>query len=671
MPSDKTGQDIVRSMRVHTGSRQTWRIVARRLCIVFAAAMLFISAAVQAALELPRLFSEGMVLQRDRAVPVWGTADAGSRVRVEFDGRSVETVADEQGRWRLEFPAHAAGGPYRMRIVCANGIREISDIFVGEVWLASGQSNMEWPLARAAGGVAEATIANDPTIRHFKIPHTWSGNPEQTLAGGAWVAATPQTAGDFSAVAYLFAREIHAATGVPVGIIDASWGGSRIEAWMDARTVGADPAQIADEARRMAQAEADATASVQRRLSVWAPWPADDRGWEAVTLDTSAWQPIAVPGLWESAGWEGMDGVAWYRGEFTLDAAQAANGLRLGLGRIDDSDRTWVNGQFVGEMTARWNDPRVYEVPARALRAGRNVIAIRVTDTGGGGGIHGNPAELCLFLADGACGPLAGTWKFRVSQPVFSTADGKQRMPVLLYNGMIRPLQPYALRGVIWYQGESNADAVVDALAYRRQFPALIRQWRRQWHAPRMPFLWVQLANFRAGRDTPDGSPWALLREAQTATLALPHTAQAVSIDVGDPTDIHPANKRTVALRLARSARTLAYGGRDSDDDDAIAQVPGFGRAIFAKGEVRVRFAPAGPLAVRGGGLAVRGFSLAGDDRVFHPAEARIERDAVIVRSARVPKPRAVRYAWSENPQEADLVDREGTPVAPFRSDGW
>ncbi|TXH77109.1 MAG: 9-O-acetylesterase [Lysobacteraceae bacterium] len=628
--------------------------------------LLFSAAHAHAAVEVSSIFSDGMVLQRDRAVPVWGTADAGGRIRVEFDGRSVETTADEQGRWRLKLPPHAPGGPYRMRVVGADTAREFGDILVGDVWLASGQSNMEWPLSRAAGGMAEAAMANDANIRYFKVPHTWAGSAEDRLSGGAWLAATPRTAGEFSAVAYWFARELRATTGVPVGIIDASWGGSRIEAWMDAHTAGIDARAIEHDAQRMRQAESEATAATRRRLSAWGSFPADDRGWEAEQFDTAAWQPIVAPGLWESSGWEGMDGVAWYRGEFILDATQAAQGVRLGLGRIDDSDRAWVNGQRIGGMSGRWNDPRVYAVPARVLHTGRNTIAIRVTDTGGGGGIHGDSAELCLYLADNACRSLAGAWKFRVADPVFSSADGKQRMPTLLYNGMIRPLQPYALRGVLWYQGESNADTVVDAVAYRRQFPALIRQWRRQWRAPRMPFFWVQLANYRAGRDGANGSAWALLREAQTAALALPQTAQAVTIDIGDPADIHPTNKRDVARRLAHAARALVYAER------GLAHTPTFRRARFVGDEARVEFAPRAALAVRGGsGGQAHGFALAGEDRVFHGAQAKIENGRVIVRSDQVPKPYAVRYAWNENPVDADLVDAEGRPVAPFRSDRW
>lgn len=630
-----------------------------------AGCLLFACGLAHASMELPLIFSDGMVLQRDRPIPVWGMADAESRVRIVFDGKIVEAMADDSGRWTMMLPPHAAGGPYRMRIVGAGVSLELRDILIGDVWLASGQSNMEWTLSRAANGAAEVARANDPKIRHFKIPHTWSGQRQWQLEGGSWVASSPETAGEFSAVAHLFAREIRATAGVPIGIIDSSWGASRIEAWMDAETLGIHPAQVARDAERMRTEEAAALSETRRRLALWKTMPADDAGWQAEHLDERDWVSIAVPMLWEQAGWTGLDGVAWYRTSFELSDAQAKRGIRLSLGRIDDSDDTWVNGVAVGAMRNQWNTPRSYEVPARALHAGRNSLAVRVIDGGGGGGIHGAPEEVCLQSDEQACAPLSGGWKFRVAQTVFSTVDGKQHKPTLLYNRMIAPLRDYPLRGVIWYQGEANADTAGDALRYRQQFVAMIRQWRGQWKSPELPFLWVQLANFTSGRDTPAHSPWALLRESQSTALALPFTAQAVTIDIGTPHDIHPTNKQDVAHRLALAARHLAYG------ESLVYSPPVFKDVEFVGGGAHVRFDRGAALAVRGGGDRVGGFALAGSDRVFHPAQARIEGDVVVVGSTAVPEPYAVRYGWRDNPQDADLIGRERLPVSPFRSDAW
>lgn len=623
-----------------------------------------------AAVELPLIFSDGMVLQRDRPIPVWGTADARSRVRIEFDGHRAEAVADKSGRWRLILPAHAAGGPYRMRIVGAGVSRELRDILVGDVWLASGQSNMEWPLSRAADAATEIARANDPTIRHFKIPHAWSGRPQWQLEGGSWVASSPDTAGNFSAVAHLFAREIRAIAGVPVGIIDSSWGGSRIEAWMDAETLGIDPTQVARNAERMRADEAKASRETRRRLARWRTMPADDAGWQAEDYDDREWATIPVPMLWEQAGWAGLDGIAWYRIAFQLSDAQAKHGVRLSMGRVDDSDLTWVNGVAVGGMRGQWNTPRHYEIPAAVLHAGRNVLAVRVEDGGGGGGIHGAPDELCLTTFDAACLALPRAWRFRVADAKFSTRDGKQWKPTLLYNRMIAPLRDFPLRGVLWYQGESNADTREDALRYRQHFIAMIRQWRGQWRAPELPFLWTQLANYGTGRDTPAESPWALLRESQSAALTLPYTAQVVTIDIGDPRDIHPANKQTVAHRLALAARRIAYG------QPQLHAAPAFDRVEFVGDQARVRFDHGHALAVRDGGNRIGGFVLAGADRRFHSAQATLVDGIVVVRSPQVAEPHAVRYGWRDNPDDADLVgvdiaDRGQLPVAPFRSDVW
>ncbi len=621
------------------------------------------------AVELPRLFSDGMVVQRDQPVQVWGHATPGARVAVTFAGAgAVATQADEDGRWSLELPAQTAGGPHVMRIDDGTQPRVLQDVLVGDVWLASGQSNMEWTIAQSADAQAEIARATDPQIRHFKIPRAWAGTPQDQLPGGEWVASSPQAAGSFSAVAHFFARELRKVTGVPIGIIDSTWGGSRIEAWMDAPSLRLDEQALAERVANLQADDERALVQTRQHLARWS-LPADDAGWQAPKLKTSTWVPIAVPSRWEAAGWNGMDGVAWYRTTFTLTAEEAAAGVTLGVGRIDDSDTTWVNGTQVGETRMQHDQPRRYTVPASALRKGVNHVAVRVTDTGGGGGIHGEAAEVFVQPQGGATRALAD-WVFRPSKVSVALDDGKNQHPTLLYNAMIHPLQPYALRGVIWYQGESNADTVADALRYRWQFPALIEQWRAQWRtqwdAPSLPFLWVQLANFSSGKDQGDASPWATLREAQSMTLWMPGAAQAVAIDIGDPADIHPRNKQEVGRRLALAARNVAYG-------EAVAfhgPVPQYTR--FEGNAAHVEFGTSGgTLAVRGGGTRAHGFALAGVDQVFHPAEATVQEGRVVVRSKAVPRPAAVRYGWSDNPADADLINTDQLPASPFRSDNW
>ena len=637
----------------------------RLLC---ASALMLVAASVQA-VELPRMFSDGMVLQRGQPVPVWGYAEPGARVEVAIDGHSVHANTDGNGAWRVEFPAREAGGPFVLRIDDGKAPLELRDVLVGDVWLASGQSNMEWPISQSADAQAEIAAATDPLIRHFKIPKSWAGLPQWQLAGGEWIASSPEAAGNFSAIAHFFARELRASEGVPIGIIDSTWGGSSIEAWMDAATQGIDGDGLVELARRMKEEDERALAQSRAQVARW-QLPADDSGWHASGLDTSGWDDMAVPGLWEAAGWNGMDGVAWYRTTFTLDAEQARRGLTIGVGRIDDSDTTWVNGVEVGQTRMQYDLPRVYAVPASALRTGVNEIAVRVSDVGGGGGIHGLAQELFAQPEGGARIALAGAWKFRPAEvTALALDDNKNQQPTLLYNAMIRPLQPFPVRGVIWYQGESNAGSVEQAMAYREQFPAMIGQWRKQWNAPELPFLWVQLASWHSGGDQGDTSPWAVLRESQTATLSLPATAQAVAIDIGDVADIHPKNKQDAGKRLALAARHVAYG------EAVVHSGPVFAGASFDGGEATLVFE--GGDTVGGIGLAVRGegtlqgFRLAGADRAFHPASATIDGDRIVVRSEAVPVPVAVRYAWQDAPVDANLLGASGLPASPFRSDDW
>ncbi|MEJ1097974.1 MULTISPECIES: sialate O-acetylesterase [unclassified Pseudoxanthomonas] len=633
-------------------------------------ALVLFSPCAQAKVELPLLFSDGAVVQRDKPLPVWGWASPGANIEVEFDGRSATATAAKDGAWRVELPAHKAGGPYTLRVRGDGEPVAVRDVLVGDVWLASGQSNMEWPLHQAKDAQQAIASANDPLIRHFKVPKSWSEKPETRLVGGSWKAASPQTVGEFSAVGYHFARELRANTGVPIGIINSTWGGSRVEAWMDGQTLGIETTRLAKRMRDLRVKEDRDMAIVEGKLAQWGALPADDTGWQVADLDDSAWVDIAVPVLWEEAGWLGLDGVGWYRTSFQLTAEQARNGVRVSFGRVDDSDQAWVNGVAVGGITREYNTPRQYDVPAKALRAGRNVLAVKVIDDGGGGGIHGSAEELHVQLADGTRLPLAREWKFRVAQARLDASDGKNLIETLLYNQMILPAQPYALRGVIWYQGEANADKLADAYRYREQFPALIGQWRRQWNAPQLPFLWVQLANFDSGVDvSTEGrteSPWAMLRESQSRTLALLATAQVVTIDVGDAKDIHPLDKKTVGHRLALAARHVVYG------ETLVYSGPVYRSVSLEAGRARVVFDLGdSALAIRGSGNELHGFEIAGADRKFHPARAVIDGDTVVVSSDAVAKPQAVRYAWRDNPEDANLINRDGLPASPFRTDAW
>jgi len=634
---------------------------------LFALAGALASFGARAGIELPLLFSDGAVLQRDQPIPIWGDASQGTRVHIAFDGVQTEATADKDGHWMATLPAHSAGGPYTLRIVAGKHTRTLHDVLVGDVWLASGQSNMELRVEQAANAATEIAAAKDGSIRQFEVPNSWSAQPQRQLAGGSWIAASPQAAGGFSAVAYYFARDLHARTGVPVGIINSSWGGSRIEAWMDAQANGTDVSTLVRQVQQQQSESEELLAATRMNLARWPRSSGDDAAWSAANFNDREWATIQVPGPWEQAGYFGMDGVAWYRTQFALSAEQARQGVTVSLGRVDDSDQTWVNGTPVGGMQDLWDDRRIYAVPAAALRAGANVLAVRVIDTGSGGGIHGDAAEMYVQFADQHRLALPAQWKFMPATVTVgaSTGDKEKVQRALVYNRMIHPLQPYGLRGAIWYQGESNATAD-DAWRYRDQFATLIRSWRGQWGNDHLPFLWVQLANYITGLDTAAQSPWAMLRESQSTALALPATAQATAIDIGEPNDLHPHNKQAVGHRLALAARHVSYG------ESLVFSGPIFRAAKFDGRSARIEFdLQRSALAVRDGGSSVHGFELAGADRRFHPAEAHIRGEQVVVSSDAVTQPRAVRYAWRDNPVEADLVNAENLPSPPFRSDAW
>ncbi|WP_329741359.1 sialate O-acetylesterase [Dyella sp. A6] len=646
----------------------------RHLGILLAGCLCF-PVAHASSLRMPLVFSSGAVLQRGQPLRVWGWAAPGDHVDVALDGSAATATVGKDGRWKAILPRHAAGGPYTLSVVDGAQRIDIPRVMVGDVWLCSGQSNMEFTVSEVRDAAAEIARANDPDIRQFKVPRSASLQPQSQLAGGSWVDASPATVGKFSAVCWFFARDMQARTHVAQGLINSSWGGSSIQAWTDAVTGHFDMPKLARELKAEAAVEDRRMAAARRQLARWpAALAADDAavlpaetgtwsGWAAPGLDTADWARIPVPAYWETKGYYDMDGLAWYRTSFTLDAAQTAQGITLGLGEVDDSDRSYVNGHLVGATSEAWNKPRVYTVPARFLHAGRNVIAVRVDDLGAGGGIHGSADALYVQYADGTRHPLAGQWLFRPQAVYLTRTDMREIKPAILYNAMIHPLLGYPLRGIIWYQGEANALAH-EARSYATRFKTLIRVWRKQWSRPRLPFIWVQLANFKAGEDTAQYSPWAELRAAQTSALALPETGQAITIDIGSTDTIHPTDKQDVGHRLALVARRLILG------DKVIDSGPVFRSMQVEGSSVRIHFATQGQaLAVRGGGDRVGGFELAGADMHYKPAQARIVGHEVVVGSADVKHPVAVRYAWSEDPVDADLIGQNGLPAGPFRDE--
>lgn len=636
------------------------------LCAALAAAFL-IPVAHSAVIPNP-LFSDHAVLQQGRELPVWGTAAEGERVMVEFAGRSAATTAKD-GRWLIHLEALPAGGPYTMTISGDHNAVTISDLLVGEVWICSGQSNMERQLGPREGQKPivnweqEVAAANYPQIRHFLVPQKPARAPQATVAG-KWVVCSPQTVAEFTAVGYFFGRDLFQARHVPIGLIHSSWGGTPAESWTSRPALRSLPEfadAIADAQRADSEIERG-TYSYAKTITSWLaahdPGSVPGASWGTVQVDTAAWKQMELPTFWEKAGLPDYDGVVWFRRTFDLPDTWEGVDATLHLGAIDDIDTTWINGVEIGS-TVGWQIPRIYRVPASALRPGRNVVAVRVLDTGGGGGLYGGDEMRLIPAAKSGWPPisLAGAWLYQPSAklgPVpYPPSDytNSPAVPSALYNGMIVPLQPYAIRGVIWYQGEAN---VGRERQYRALFPALIADWRRAWGEGDFPFLFVQIALFR------DMTPE--IREAQFLTWQrVPNTAMAVTIDCGDANDIHPTHKQPVGARLALAARAIAYG------ENLEYSGPAFDSLQIEGGHAVLRFTHVGGGLVAKDGSLI-GFTLAGADKVFHPASAVIEGNTVVVTSAAVPQPVAVRYGWANVP-EGNLFNAAGLPASPFRTD--
>jgi len=497
-----------------------------------------------------------MVIQRNQEIRVWGWADKNQKIEIAFKGNTYRGKADKAGNWKIILPAMQAGGPHEMQISSKADKVVIKDILLGDVWLCSGQSNMEWVVACSNNAEEEIPAANDPMIRQFKVPHSSAETPEGELVAGDWKVANPENVGNFTAVGYFFAKEVRKHHDVPIGLLNSSWGGSRLEPWMSTEVLEASNYEGVSFAEFKEKAEATYQQSLANFRKKFPDLSENDPGlvegkphWASPNLDESDWQAISVPQLWEEQGYQGLDGIGWYRTSFTLSEAQAKAGIELGLGKIDDSDISYVNGQEVGKMSGAYNTARVYTVSPQHLKAGKNVIAIRVEDTGGGGGIHGD-LESLYVIKGGDYQPLNEGWKFKIGSVKKSSYSANQ-IPSILYNKMIHPLLNFPIKGALWYQGESNAGSTEDAERYNHLFKEMITDWRKLWGIGDFPFLYVQLANFMQAKAQPSESSWAVLRESQTAALELPNTGQAVIIDIGEANDIHPRNKQDVGYRFA------------------------------------------------------------------------------------------------------------------------
>jgi sialate O-acetylesterase len=635
--------------------------------------LLLSSLQVYSNVRLPRIIGDNMVVQRDKAVKIWGWADKGETVTISFNNQIKKIKADQQGKWLISLDAMKEGGPYEMTVKGKNSII-LKNILIGEVWLCGGQSNMEWPMARTTNSEEEISKADYKGIRIFQVPKNVQFKPVEDIEQGEWKIVTPENIADFSAVGYFFGKNLHEKYKFPVGLISSNWGGTDIETWMSKEAINSVKGfenKMAELARMdplkyqkdLEEKKKEMLSQIQYKTDGLVDGKAI---WADPSFDDLSWKTMYAPKVWEQGPLPGVDGIVWYRKTIELTAQQIAKDAVLYLAMIDDSDISFVNGTRVGQTEQKYNALRKYTVPAAILKPGKNVITVRVEDTGGGGGIWGEDKLLKIETSAGTIS-LAGDWKYQLSPASFKMNDTRydpNMYPTLLYNGMINPVKNFTMQGAIWYQGENNASR---AKTYKTLFPLMINDWRKQFNNPDLAFMYVQLANFMAAKDTPQESAWAELREAQNAALSLPKVGMAVIIDLGDADDIHPRNKKDVGYRLSLPAGKLVYG------DNLVYSGPMYKSMSIEGNQAILTFEHTGSgLITRNNKYGyVMGFQIAGEDKKFYWAKGKIDKDRLILYSDEVKNPAAVRYAWSDNPEDANLYNKEGLPASPFRTDSW
>lgn len=636
--------------------------------------VLALSASAQ--VRLPQLVSNGMVLQRDQKINIWGWASPGEKLKINFKGKAYKITTGQDGKWIMQMPASKAGGPYTMIIDASNHI-QLKDILIGDVWFCAGQSNMVTPMERVKEKYPdEIANANYPEIRNFFVATASDVTKEyDDLPPGKWMAATPANVLNFGAVSYFMAKQLHLKYHVPIGIINASVGGTPIQAWISKDGYRELPAYT----NRLKQFS-DTTfvnkinKPVQPRPTVSRPFVQQDQGltepvkWFDNAYVANGWHKFWLPGYWADQGVRGLNGVVWFRKEIEVPASMAGKPAKLFVGRIIDADETYLNGVKVGNITYQY-PPRRYEVPAGLLKAGKNTIVVRVTNTFGKGGFV---PDKRYELTDGTTSiDLRGDWLYKVGQ-VFkplrrSMGDSEggfafsaQNEPTGLYNTMVKPTINYSIKGFVWYQGESNTG---NAKEYSSLLKALINDWRSKWNSYDLPFITIQLPNYGDTEYSPVESQWAELRDGQLKSLEVPKTAVVVTIDLGEWNDIHPLNKKDVGDRVALAAEKLAYG-----DTKLVSSGPLYKSASVTGNKIVVFFTNTGSGLMAKGGKLMR-FAIAGADKQFVWADAQIEGDKVVVSSPEIAEPKYVRYAWADNPDGANLYNKEGLPASPFRTD--
>jgi sialate O-acetylesterase len=617
-------------------------------------------------IRLPKLISDGMILQRETQTRLWGWASPGEKISLKFKGQVYNTVTDQQGKWLLSLAPQKAGGPYEMTFSASN-IITVKNILFGDVWICSGQSNMELTMGRLPDKYPDIiSSANNPNIRQFKVPDKYNfEKPDEDVGSGQWLPVSPENISKFSGVAYFFADDLYKKYKIPIGLINTALGGSPAEAWISEESLKKFPEYYNEALKFRDKNLITQIESNDKKVNgAWYKILNDkDEGlknnWRNTEIRDADWEQITIPGYWSDEKSGNVNGAMWFLKEIEIPHSMTGKPGKLLLGRIVDADSVFINGQLVGATSYQY-PPRRYMFSGNILKEGKNVISIRVINNSGRGGFV--PDKQYSIIAELDSIDLKGLWKYKpgVKMDPLPGQTFIRWKPLGLYNAMIAPLVNFSIKGVIWYQGESNTK---NPSEYSDLMRVLIEDWRVQWKQGDFPFLFVQLANFMEHKTEPSESNWAELRQAQLKTLSVPNTAMAVTIDLGEWNDIHPLNKKDVGLRLSLAAQKTAYG-----DKKVVSSGPLY-KSMRVKGnKLIITFTNTGSGIAALNNNVINHFAIAGKDKKFVWAKAEVQGSNLVIWNETIKNPVAVRYAWADNPEGANLYNNEGLPASPFEA---
>ncbi|HCE53474.1 MAG TPA: 9-O-acetylesterase [Lutibacter sp.] len=610
-----------------------------------------------AEIKVPRFFSNNMVLQQNEEINIYGIANPAEKITASFKNELKNTIADKNGNWSVKFNASKAGGPFIMELKGEN-LLKFSEVYVGEVWFCSGQSNMGWKLENATNGIEELQNADYTQIKLFQVSREMSNKPEEDLANGSWETCSPITANGFSAIAYFFGIELYKKYQVPIGLIHSSWGGTNIEAWMSEDLFKNHPnnKNVIEKMKTMDLNNLLKEYSISNKR-YGSYLDSEDLGskenWENSTPDYENWDTFELPNLWSNTNLESTHGVVWVTRLFELSASEIGSDIELSLSRIDDEDITYVNGKVIGASTQKDLD-RLYIIPKNILKTGINRITIRTKNLGDLGGFRGAAKDMYLKIAEKTI-TLEGNWNYKVGTPKSNAPPVREHpknYPSSLYNSMVNPFFGYNIKGVIWYQGESNTKNPEE---YAEFFPQMIQDWRNKWKKD-VPFLFVQLANLSGNKEL-----WPAVREAQTSALKLNTVAMVTAIDVGDDNNIHPKNKQIIGKRLGMAAQNVAYGDRKSP-----VSGPKVKKVKVKNNKIVITFDS--PVVIKGDKNAINGFFIENTEHHFIIANAKLVKpNKVEVYSDSIKNPKYLRYLWEDAPGEVMIYNANNLPAPPFK----